>query len=334
MMGAKGFESGGASRAQEQMSYGYDLAGNLQSRTNNGMVQSFSVNSLYPVRYGTELDCERIANAAGPRTLPTGERPLSHGVNQLTSVRSGAQRRYRVGTPACLVVCAGAYLLVGCVSRDEMTTTERGALLVASRMVKEKRPLEPGWEAGSARAVSLYDPGRQRSQGPATWRRAYAGDRFLEGDAIQTDRRTECKLYLAQNGPYLLLEPNTAVSLLMLRHRQLDDSNRVAKTIIGLHRGVIRAIRAPLHAESDGFEIDTPELTCRVDGTNAASFSVAASRWLVVVRGAVTCVRRRAHDTRLVTAGSAYDVKAGLVRRATAKEIQDANALDNWLSGW
>jgi YD repeat-containing protein len=42
---AKGFESGSGSRAQEPLTYGYDLAGNLQSRTNNGLVHRFTVNN-------------------------------------------------------------------------------------------------------------------------------------------------------------------------------------------------------------------------------------------------------------------------------------------------
>jgi RHS repeat-associated protein len=43
---AKGFESGGASRWQEQLGYGYDAAGNLNQRTNNALVQNFTVNKL------------------------------------------------------------------------------------------------------------------------------------------------------------------------------------------------------------------------------------------------------------------------------------------------
>jgi YD repeat-containing protein len=106
---AKGFESSGASRAQEQLTYGYDLAGNLQSRTNNDMVQSFSVNSLYPVRYGTDFEPGRLGTPAGQRTLPTGGRPLSHGVNQLTSVsRTGGFTVAGATTPSATNVTVKA----------------------------------------------------------------------------------------------------------------------------------------------------------------------------------------------------------------------------------
>ncbi len=43
---AKGKESGGTSRALEQMGYTYDAAGNLNWRTNNAFVQTFNVNTL------------------------------------------------------------------------------------------------------------------------------------------------------------------------------------------------------------------------------------------------------------------------------------------------
>ena len=43
---AKGREAGGTSRLQEQFGYAYDAAGNLQYRTNNALVQNFSVNAL------------------------------------------------------------------------------------------------------------------------------------------------------------------------------------------------------------------------------------------------------------------------------------------------
>jgi RHS repeat-associated protein len=40
---AKGTESGGTSRWQEQLTYGYDAAGNLVARTNNALIQTFSL---------------------------------------------------------------------------------------------------------------------------------------------------------------------------------------------------------------------------------------------------------------------------------------------------
>jgi len=43
---AKGFESGGSSRLHEQFGYAYDSAGNLNYRTNNALVQTFTANNL------------------------------------------------------------------------------------------------------------------------------------------------------------------------------------------------------------------------------------------------------------------------------------------------
>jgi RHS repeat-associated protein len=43
---AQGSEAGGASRWQEQLGYVYDAAGNLNIRTNNALIQDFSVNQL------------------------------------------------------------------------------------------------------------------------------------------------------------------------------------------------------------------------------------------------------------------------------------------------
>jgi RHS repeat-associated protein len=46
LIGASGRESGGSTRAHEQLKYLYDAAGNLTKRTNNALVQTFNVNTL------------------------------------------------------------------------------------------------------------------------------------------------------------------------------------------------------------------------------------------------------------------------------------------------
>src|SRR5439155_22994653 len=46
LKGAVGKESGGSSRLHEQFGYAYDAAGNLNYRTNNALVQTFTNNSL------------------------------------------------------------------------------------------------------------------------------------------------------------------------------------------------------------------------------------------------------------------------------------------------
>jgi len=43
---AVGKESGGSTRLQEQFGYAYDAAGNLNYRTNNALVQTFTNNTL------------------------------------------------------------------------------------------------------------------------------------------------------------------------------------------------------------------------------------------------------------------------------------------------
>jgi hypothetical protein len=43
---ANGFESGGTPRLLEKFGYAYDAAGNLNTRTNNALVQNFNVNTL------------------------------------------------------------------------------------------------------------------------------------------------------------------------------------------------------------------------------------------------------------------------------------------------
>ena len=45
MKTAKGYETGGGTRLNEQFAYGYDAAGNLNQRTNNALAQTFGVNA-------------------------------------------------------------------------------------------------------------------------------------------------------------------------------------------------------------------------------------------------------------------------------------------------
>ena len=54
LINAAGKESGGVTnRLNEQLAYGYDKAHNLQARTNNALVQNFSVNTLNEIAGGT-----------------------------------------------------------------------------------------------------------------------------------------------------------------------------------------------------------------------------------------------------------------------------------------
>jgi RHS repeat-associated protein len=79
LLSAIGKEAGGAtSRLQEQTSYGYDGAGNLNQRTNNGLVHSFNVNNLNELT--TETNSGTVT-VAGTTTVPVA----SVTVNGLTA---------------------------------------------------------------------------------------------------------------------------------------------------------------------------------------------------------------------------------------------------------
>ena len=60
---ARGYEADGTARLQEQMGYGYDAAWNLNYRTNNGLVQTFNVNSLNELSGGSRSGTLTVAGA-------------------------------------------------------------------------------------------------------------------------------------------------------------------------------------------------------------------------------------------------------------------------------
>jgi len=64
---AAGKESGGASRLQEQFGYAYDAAGNLNFKTNNALIQTFSVNDLNELTADTNSGTLTVA---GTTTIP------------------------------------------------------------------------------------------------------------------------------------------------------------------------------------------------------------------------------------------------------------------------
>jgi RHS repeat-associated protein len=66
LVSALGRETGGANRAHEQLGYGYDKAGNLNSRTNNALVQSFGVNSLNELTTITRSGTFTVSGSVGP----------------------------------------------------------------------------------------------------------------------------------------------------------------------------------------------------------------------------------------------------------------------------
>jgi RHS repeat-associated protein len=104
---ATGKESGGVTnRLQEQMNYGYDAAGNLQARTNNGFIQNFGVNArnelsaitrsgTFTVAGNTEGVATNVTvNALGAglyadRTYASAGHTLLDGTNIFTAVARG-----------------------------------------------------------------------------------------------------------------------------------------------------------------------------------------------------------------------------------------------------
>jgi RHS repeat-associated protein len=75
---AKGYEPSGSTRSHEQFGYGYDSAWNLNLRTNNGLVQSFIVNTL-----------NELTNVAGSGTLTVAGTASEQKTNPATFVIYG-----------------------------------------------------------------------------------------------------------------------------------------------------------------------------------------------------------------------------------------------------
>jgi RHS repeat-associated protein len=91
---AKGYESGGSTaRLQEQFGYGYDAAWNLNYRTNNALIQSFSVNNLNELSSASHSGTLTVA---GTTTEP-GADVTSVAVSG-TGLSSGAASVYADGT--------------------------------------------------------------------------------------------------------------------------------------------------------------------------------------------------------------------------------------------
>jgi RHS repeat-associated protein len=61
LLTAKGKEAGGTTRLQEQFSYGYDAAWNLNKRTNNALIQAFNVNNLNQLTMATNSGTLTVA---------------------------------------------------------------------------------------------------------------------------------------------------------------------------------------------------------------------------------------------------------------------------------
>jgi RHS repeat-associated protein len=67
---AKGTETGGALRLQEQFGYAYDAAGNLNFKTNNALIQTFNVNALNELTTITRSGTLTVAGTLGQTSPP------------------------------------------------------------------------------------------------------------------------------------------------------------------------------------------------------------------------------------------------------------------------
>ncbi len=91
---AKGMESGGSlSRLHEQFGYGYDAAWNLNYRTNNALIQSFSVNNLNELSSASR---NGTLTVAGTTTEPGAD--VTGVTVSGTGLSSGAATEYADGT--------------------------------------------------------------------------------------------------------------------------------------------------------------------------------------------------------------------------------------------
>jgi len=113
---AKGYESGGGTtRLNEQFGYAYDAAGNLGQRTNNALVQSFTVNALNELTTGSRTGTLTVAgttttnatsvtvngsaaNRYGDATFALGGFTVTNGINSFTAIAQDALSRKDTNT--------------------------------------------------------------------------------------------------------------------------------------------------------------------------------------------------------------------------------------------
>jgi YD repeat-containing protein len=115
LVDARAKESGGTSRSHEQFGYAYDAAGNLNYRTNNALVQTFTVNTLNQLSNATRSGNMTVAGvthgAATSVTVATNtgaglaadryadnafaraDLPLTNGNNTFTAVATDSSGR-------------------------------------------------------------------------------------------------------------------------------------------------------------------------------------------------------------------------------------------------
>jgi RHS repeat-associated protein len=95
---AIGKESGGSSRAHEAFGYAYDPAGNLNYRTNNALIQTFSVDSLNQLTSGSRSGTLTVAGTVGtPGTNVTSVTVADNGNSPASATVYGDKTFARSG---------------------------------------------------------------------------------------------------------------------------------------------------------------------------------------------------------------------------------------------
>jgi YD repeat-containing protein len=124
---AIGKESGGTiNRWQEQLGYTYDGAGNLNSRTNNALIQTFNVNNLNELSTATRRGTLTVAgttttpatnvtvngssaNLYADATFALGGFSLVDGTNTFTAVAKDSYGRGNTNTSNCYLPATNSY---------------------------------------------------------------------------------------------------------------------------------------------------------------------------------------------------------------------------------
>jgi RHS repeat-associated protein len=131
LISALGKESGGLNRSHEQLGYGYDKAGNLNSRTINALVQSFGVNSLNELttvsRSGTftvsgsvvpsassvTVNVNGLAGLAamlyGDNSFAASNFTLTNGSNVFTAIAQDVSGHFNTNTVAAFLPASVSY---------------------------------------------------------------------------------------------------------------------------------------------------------------------------------------------------------------------------------
>jgi RHS repeat-associated protein len=124
---ALAYRLGGATRLQEQMGYGYDAAHNLESRTNNALVEAFSVNGLNELSNITRTGTVTVAGTTttlassatvnglaattynGDHTFVSAGFTLTNGSNIYTAIAANSLGQSSTNSVTCWLPATNSY---------------------------------------------------------------------------------------------------------------------------------------------------------------------------------------------------------------------------------